>query len=293
MTYRNMEEELLKMRAVKECRRKAPSYGWRRPRRKGSGNRTLYVKEADDGYEAEEISSFLDYESCRDKLTFRLGNYGMLQSCLSTRIHRRVMDLAAVYYCSFGSGDAGSEEELRCVTVKKRDLERWGITEEELHQDAVRNASRIEPPVFLTVDKMVEQLFYPEVSIRPSGICRRTEPEEEQAAGEGIAAWQVEEVDWSKDELPELFVLTNRSQMYGAAAMLYSGLLRSIAEHFQDDLTIIPSSVHEVLLLPSGSALPDEELGGMILEVNESCLRRNEILSDRPYHYSRRQGTLC
>ena len=69
--------------------------------------------------------------------------------------------------------------------------------------------------------------------------------------------------------------------------MFLGDTLQKLAERLQDDLYIIPSSVHEVLLLPVHGRLCREEVDSMVKEVNRSVLKPQEILSDHVYIYSR------
>ena len=72
----------------------------------------------------------------------------------------------------------------------------------------------------------------------------------------------------------------------------YSGLLSDIAAQLDSDFYIIPSSVHEVLLIPSEHIFSKKELSTMIQEVNDTQLLPEEILSDHAYYYSRSTDTI-
>ena len=84
----------------------------------------------------------------------------------------------------------------------------------------------------------------------------------------------------------EFKIITNCHQSLGAGAVLYENLLEKIADEFQDDLYLIPSSIHEMLALPAGSRRA-EELEALLKECNENVLENCDILSDKIYRYSR------
>ena len=64
------------------------------------------------------------------------------------------------------------------------------------------------------------------------------------------------------------------------------GLLKKFADKIEKDLIIIPSSIHEVILIPSDNGITDEEVNEMIDEVNENELETVEILSNHMYLYA-------
>lgn len=80
-------------------------------------------------------------------------------------------------------------------------------------------------------------------------------------------------------------VLTNKYKKYGAACLLYGNSLDEIAEEMEADILIIPSSVHEVLLVKDKIGEKGcSELKKVIKNVNQT-LFKDEILSDRIYKY--------
>ena len=93
-------------------------------------------------------------------------------------------------------------------------------------------------------------------------------------------------------ENKEMFVLTNNTKMYGATTLLYTDTLEKCAEMFNGDFAILPSSVHEVILVPIDERVTIEELNEMIIDVNENEVRDEDILSDHAYIYRKETGKL-
>ena len=54
--------------------------------------------------------------------------------------------------------------------------------------------------------------------------------------------------------------------------------------------SIIPSSVHEVLLVPDTLKIPSEELKGMLIDVNETIVADKDILGDHIYRFDPDNG---
>ena len=86
-------------------------------------------------------------------------------------------------------------------------------------------------------------------------------------------------------------VITNSFGIGGAAVVLYSDILSKIAERFESDLCVIPSSIHEMILLPA-SHFKEMQLQKIIREINASVLDPKDILSDHPYYYDRDRDIL-
>ena len=74
--------------------------------------------------------------------------------------------------------------------------------------------------------------------------------------------------------------------------MLYPHVLKDFAESLGEDLIVLPSSIHEVLLTPCNVSLPLDELNGMVQAINQSDVPAEDRLSDHIYYFSRIQGCL-
>ncbi len=89
---------------------------------------------------------------------------------------------------------------------------------------------------------------------------------------------------WDEESVP-MYVASTSDRMYGASVMLLDSLLDAFCQvHGVDSVTIISSSVHEVLLLPEDMDRGD--IDGMIVGVNEAEVREEDRLSDHCYRYS-------
>lgn len=93
------------------------------------------------------------------------------------------------------------------------------------------------------------------------------------------------------DGLP-LFVLSNEEMHLGAIAIFYPGLLDLIADKLGCDLYILPSSIHECLIVPSWARSDAPRLREIVKKVNDTEVRKEELLSYHVYRYSRRDRTL-
>ena len=85
----------------------------------------------------------------------------------------------------------------------------------------------------------------------------------------------------------------SESRLYGAAVLFYSDILDELAKKFEGDLLILPSSIHEVLVLPYMGEAYHQAFLKMVRQANQTVVLEEEILSDSIYRYDRRAGELC
>ncbi len=85
-------------------------------------------------------------------------------------------------------------------------------------------------------------------------------------------------------------VLSNRQRVHGAACMIYPGVLGAAAKQAQENLYILPSSIHEVILMPQSEVDDIQCVRNMIREVNRTQVEPEEILSDNLYFYHHRKN---
>ena len=90
-----------------------------------------------------------------------------------------------------------------------------------------------------------------------------------------------------------VYVLSNCIRNFGAAAVLYRNVLKNIGKYLEEDFYVLPSSVHEVIIVPDSSAPSWQETAAIVKEINETQVREEEVLSDVPYHYRREEDKLA
>lgn len=200
-----------------------------------------------------EEMNLRDFEFVRPRLGLRLVNTAMNREMLFGVPHFQVLDLAAVCYyrLSLPEADNGA------VMVKNEDLVLWDVEEEELFREALAGSLANEPAVSEPLWQMLKEM---------SGL----------------------DTDESSEYRSEqLYVLTNKSRSFGAACMLYPHVLENLAETLGSDLVILPSSVHEVLLMPCSPLFSKEDCDTLVAEINATEVARYEVLSNHVYFYSR------
>lgn len=166
--------------------------------------------------------------------------------------HREFMDLSITYYVRIDM----PKMEKSTVVVNKNMLKLWKRNEEELYQTAMENQQKS----FYLLKNIAEIL-------RNYGLT-------EEVMSEGV---------------PQMYVLTNEEQNYGLGEILNMKPLKELSGKLGCNLYLIPSSLHEFILLPDTEDIDTERINTMIQDVNQGILQKDEILSDHAYYYDREQ----
>lgn len=212
-------------------------------------------KEMADGFDA---SQFIDFSRAKLNIVFRLVNYERNRLLLKEIPHRKFLDLAVVFcflVCNAkGKGQAS-------ILIRNEHLEHWGVCEEEITRLAYQNTPQLLGYDFIGMGQILGERCLDE-------------------AGNKISHSEAGVV-------PEMTILTNYSRLNGAACLIYPDILREFAQKTDSNLVILPSSIHEVILIPvKEDTIPDREaFCRMICEVNETQVADTEVLSDHPYFY--------
>ena len=80
------------------------------------------------------------------------------------------------------------------------------------------------------------------------------------------------------------YVLSNEKRVFGAVGMFITDEIRQLAEFYESNLFIMPSSVHEVFVMPDFGQ-EKEYIKSVIEDANETVVREKDILSDSLYYY--------
>ena len=101
------------------------------------------------------------------------------------------------------------------------------------------------------------------------------------------------EIPLSEQSDDYLYVLSNTNKLYGASAILTDAGREMICERFPDGkVTMLPSSIHEVLLLKTKENEDVNAFKTMVTEINRNEVPQADFLSDNVYHYDANTGIL-
>ncbi len=200
---------------------------------------------------------FMSYEKIKPRVCYRLVNYEKNKEFLKELPHDKVLDLAVIYYYSVEPEYLSNAS----VLIRNIDLQRWKVSAEEVREDAKRNTPYLFDWQLITIWDLMEGLL----------LDRGVEFPSELKEGDSI----------------NMYILTNKEKYFGAACVLYPHVLETIAERLKSHFFILPSSIHECIIMPASGLFTQESLSKMVTEINESQVDEIEILSDQAYYYDR------
>ena len=87
------------------------------------------------------------------------------------------------------------------------------------------------------------------------------------------------------EAMPSFFVVTNQQRIDGAGALFYPEVMDNLGELLGQDYFILPSSIHEMLVLPDNGEVSADELSMMVTEVNATQVAPTERLTNDVYHF--------
>lgn len=195
------------------------------------------------------LSELMDYASMKEKLMVQVvptkGNEEMLASIP----HKEQEDMSLIYRFVIDSNEQGVASTL----ITNQILREYGVSPEQLHADAMIQA----PEHFPAKIRSMQEIFAEMMGMEP---------------------------EMMPDEVG-MFVATCNDGFQGAGCIFYPEFMDQAADKLQGDFFILPSSLHEVILLPDNGQMDYQELENMVQEINATEVQPQDRLSDSVYHY--------
>ncbi len=200
-----------------------------------------------------DISIFRNFKKASKTIAFKLVNKEKNEELLKDVPYVEFQDLALIFF----SIVKNFRTEFATILIHNQHLALWNIDIETLYRIALENTPRLLPYKFENLDHLIFEEEY-----------------------ESLA------------ELHQfnMYILTNKLKIHGASCIAYPNLLKRISDFLEDNLILIPSSIHEILIIPESLTKAEysmDDFKMMIAEVNETALTDDELLSDHAYIYDR------
>lgn len=218
-------------------------------------------------HEEMQIENFeqfsMSIDSCIDKIVCRLVSYDKNRKLLEDTPHIQFLDMAIIFYCLVLEDENG----IGSIRITNTLLNSWGLTTKILYKIAIDNTVKLFPKVLCPLKFMLRSIIF------KNGGSEINVPD-----------YTYQDNIVSGEDAP--YILTNSKGVNGASVMLYPDCLKEIGGLIGNDLYILPSSIHEVLIVPDDGGINPKELESMVNEVNRNCVIHEEILSNNVYHFS-------
>lgn len=208
-----------------------------------------------------DMRYFLNFDEVKHRIVYKLVNTEKNKELLEDVPHMEFMDLSVVFQCLVTQEEVGAA----FILIHNVHMKLWDVSTAELYQIAEKNTPRLLPCEIKSMYQVLLEIMRDENS----------EQFDEEECTKNLP-----------DDIP-MYVLTNQSRIDGATCIMYPDVLRNFAETIDSSFYIIPSSIHEVLILPAETFEDSEEILCMIKEINDTQVGEEDILSYSLYCYNR------
>lgn len=216
--------------------------------------------------ETFDIGRIMDYDRVKKNIFMRLSAAEKNTDLLEHAPHIRKEDLAITFHIMLDQSDKGTATTM----INDNMMEAYGIDLEQLYQDALLNSPVICPA---QIENMGEALS-------------RMMVEDMKSAGAPPELIQEMEKDLEESNKNNpMTIITNDRLVDGASAIFYPGVMDLVGERMKGDYFILPSSVHETLVVPDDGRVSLQELTDMVKEVNMTQVSPEDQLTNQVYHY--------
>lgn len=224
-------------------------------------NQAIYLEESLK-YLPKDILE-LDIASMKDKIVFQVVNTKENQEMISLCPHRNFMDLTAVYRAITNVDENGVSGFLITNDIAKAE----DLTEKALYAMAKKNTKKLFPFKRERIEETMIRM---------------------------MKRWGANDKDIDEsfpyiDDVPEkerVYVISNQFEFFGANALLYKDVIGDVAKSIGTDCFILPSSVHDLVVLSTDIFGESTKLINLVRETNSEHVRTSDRLSDSIYLYS-------
>lgn len=193
-----------------------------------------------------EWQEFLKFENMKSQIVYKLVNTQKNQKLLKQVPNLPILDFSILFCVMIPV----NETEYYSFLIRNEHINEWKIPISILYQYAKENTPRLCPYKLKSLTEFVE-----------------------------------EDLGMPLPE-SELVVLTNNYGRNGASAILYPKMPEKISQYVGGNYYLLPSSIHEFLIVPEMDDMMPEYLREMVRDVNRQCVEENEFLSDDIYYFN-------
>ena len=207
-----------------------------------------------------------DFQDVRKMVVYKLIQTEANEELLKEIPHIPFLDLSIVFYLLIQKDQKGQMAAL----IHNAHMETWKTSAKELFELAKKNTPVLLPERIIPVKEV---------------ICKMLS----EGLGDSCDELFTDEL-LGPEKFP-LYVLSNQDMRNGAVCILYEGCLEKFAGEQESDILILPSSIHEAMLIPDCGADYDELLE-IVRCVNRTEVPKEDLLADSVYKYERKLGQI-
>lgn len=215
------------------------------------------------------LADILDFSAVKDRIVLRLVNYEKNKELLKNCPYKKYLDLAVTFRYIASKDALGIASSL----ISNQEFMSWKVSVDELYQIALFNTMREFPWQMESLIKVMTDCL----KARMPGFLSEEMLAELKKAEENESG-------------VNMFVLTNDSGVNGATCMLYDNVIKNFARVQDSNIFILPSSIHEVMLVPENEEIDPAFLAELVVQANKGAVGLIDLLSDNIYYYDKEKN---
>ena len=196
-----------------------------------------------------DMKELYDYNVMKNKLFIEIISIKSNIDLLESVPYKQIEDMAIVYRFLLNNDNGRAS-----ILITNQILHTLNIDENTLHNDAIKNAQIINPMIINDLSEVLSEMM---------------------------------NEDYSTKE--RIFIASVADKIHGACVIAYKGFMEQASLKAGGDFYLLPSSIHEVLIVPDNGHFRLEDLQVMVKEVNENEVDEIDQLTDSVYHYDHKE----
>ena len=194
-----------------------------------------------------------EWTNIKERLALRIVSKERNQEELYNLVYEEICDLVAIAtICVERNGEG-----VKSIRITQDLARKWNVSNEEILEAAKENTATLFPPKIQDLYEFVQDMV---------DISK-------------------EELSQGRKNFPDMQILTNDLCINGASVILYDSFMKEVYERFGGKFIILPSSVHEVLVVPLEDSVYIPYLQEVVESINQRFVAEDEILYDNVYMY--------
>lgn len=212
-----------------------------------------------------DVMELTNYDKVKERLFICVCNGKEKEGFLKNVPNMKIEDMAVTCHILVNKGERG----IVSATVTNNMLKLYGISKDQLFDDALKSSPKVNPPKIENIQEMLEE------------VCH------EQFVMMGFSEEEIPKMTKevvSCAEFP-MIVVTNEDRVNGASTIFYPGIMDELGDRLKSSFFVLPSSLHEMIVVPDTGNAGFETLLFIVKEVNATQVDAQDKLTDQVYHY--------
>jgi hypothetical protein len=236
----------------------------------------IYEETMEEG-ERETLCIRYELNEMKSSIIFRLVNYNKNTKLLDEIPHIPFLDLAVTFHCLVKDNENG----IGTIRITKEHIKNWNINLEDLTEIARNNTPNLLPASIRSMNEVIIDIMNKEIELQSFENSNADDNEIMEMLNQ-----------MKQDTVTDMYVLSNIKGINGASCLLYPDVIKELSDQLETDFYILPSSIHEIILVKDDAKIDKNILREMVIDVNHTQVAEDEILSNNIYFYSRERDAL-